>query len=47
MDINQWLAYDEQIVKSVSTFFKFLQRFNPLKSITHGEFRYIFGVYVL
>lgn len=37
VDINQWLCYDGQMVKTVSRFAAGLMRYNPLKPITHGE----------
>ncbi|CAB1104017.1 unnamed protein product [Ectocarpus sp. CCAP 1310/34] len=36
MDFNQWLCYDEQMVKTVSTFAHYLMRHSPKKPITHG-----------
>ncbi|CAB1115123.1 unnamed protein product [Ectocarpus sp. CCAP 1310/34] len=36
MDFNQWLCYDEQMVKTVSRYAHFLIRHQPKKPITHG-----------
>lgn len=43
MDFNQWLCYDEQMVKTVSRYAHFLMRHQPKKPITHGT-RFVFRV---
>ncbi|CAB1112216.1 unnamed protein product [Ectocarpus sp. CCAP 1310/34] len=43
MDFNQWLCYDEQMVKTVSTFAHYLMRHSPKKPITHGT-GFVYGV---
>ncbi|CAB1104775.1 unnamed protein product [Ectocarpus sp. CCAP 1310/34] len=40
VDLGQWMCYDEQMVKTVSTFSKGLAHFNPAKPITHGMKQY-------
>lgn len=39
VDVNQWLSYDEQMVKTVSKFAKYLGRFNKDKPISNGEYQ--------
>lgn len=37
MDLGQWICYDEQMVKCLSTYAHYLQRFNKDKPIKSGE----------
>lgn len=37
VDVNQWLCYDEQMVKTVATYAKKVSHYNPMKPISQGE----------
>lgn len=37
VDVNQWLCYNEQMVKTVATYAKRLSHYNPAKPISQGE----------
>ena len=37
VELGQWLCYDEQMIKTVSTFASGLSHYNPMKPITRGE----------
>ena len=37
MRVGKWISFDEQMVKCTALFSRSIQRYNPLKSIKHGE----------
>lgn len=37
VECDQWLSYDEQMVKTVSTYASKVSHSNPAKPIKHGE----------